>query len=141
MKMEFREKLETLPGTDPITRFPSRAVGGSAEVKASHSSKIAVVSGGRGSVIFRGAALEADRAASEVMSAAVGDGAVPIPRTDVGASSETKGRGTNSSAAEVSPRLATTLTGLPSLEVEMVARPTIPIPRSAHPASFIPLQI
>lgn len=128
-------------GTDPITRFPSRAVGGTAEVKASHSGQIAVVGGG-GSLILGGAALEADRAASEVMSAAVGDGAVPIPRADVGAGGETEGRRTNNSsaavasAAEIGPRLSTSVTRIPSLKVEMVARPAIPIPRPTHPVFF-----
>ena len=121
----FMEILGILPGTDPITRFPSRAVGGTAEVKASDTGQIAVVGGG-GSFILGGAALEADRAASEVMSAAVSDSAVPIARADVGAGGEPKrGRTTSSaavgSAAEVSPRVATAVAGVPPLEVEMVA--------------------
>ncbi|GMN50053.1 hypothetical protein TIFTF001_019203 [Ficus carica] len=128
------------PGANPVPGFPSRSASAAAGADGSATSQAEAAGAGHvaveAAVVLEGAALEAARAAGEVVGPAAAGAAVPVARPDVGAGGEAEGGGSPpSEPSEVSaagPRITAALARVSPLEVEVLARPAVPISWPAH---------
>lgn len=122
-----------LPIADPIARFPSGSAATAVAAYTSRALHVEIIPAGQ--VFLERTALEAGRAAGKVMSPAVPDGAVPISRTDIGASEPKRGSAPPAETCKVPTaalRVPTALARVAPLEVEVLARLAVPISGPTH---------
>ena len=121
-------RYKNSPGAYPVARFPS----GSITPKSSRAWDVTVKASS--SVILECTAFEAARTTGEIVGATVSSSAVPVTRSNIRAGGEPKWGATPPTiATKVTwPRFPATLAGVPPLEVEVLAWPTVPISWPAH---------
>lgn len=98
-------KKKKKPGANPVSGFPSgaaRAAAASAtKSEASHSRHVATFTKPTRRIILGSATLEAAGTASKVVSTAVADATVPVTRSNVRPSAESKRRASSPSKTSI----------------------------------------
>lgn len=135
------------PSAYPVTGFPSRATTTTTTTTAATSTKPktsatrhVAVKASRGRLVLEHAALEAARAAGEVVGSTVSHGAVPVSGPHIWTGTKAERWTTTTSPAKTSivttpiaeSWLTASLARVSPLEVEVLAWPAVPISWSAH---------
>lgn len=152
--MVVGKKLNIVPGTNPVTRFPSggTSTGGICKTKRGHSSRARHVeveaSCCSRHVVFESPTFEAARPACEIVGSTVSYAAVPVAGPHIGAAvpeprpapSAAVHQTAEVAAAAAGLGVAAALAHVPPLEVQVLARPAVPVSRSAHLLFLFSLQ-